>query len=623
MPEKTPTACSIQYRQARIRSIVATVGLVTTVTATLVLVATMVWRSRLGFDFTDEGYYLNFIANPRHFPVSPTQFAYIYHPLYRSLGQDIVALRQGNILISFCLAVVLNLCLLRCIGRQASTGGSWLSAASVATSIVAASSALIFVNFTSALWLPTPGYNSLIFQSLLIASIGLCLAEAQPSPASAAGWILIGVGGGLAFMAKPTSAAALGVLMPCSLTLAGKLNWRLLIVSILTCVLLVSALAWAIDASIIKFVEDLLQSVGTGHILLGDRGDILRVDPLDLHADDLIALAGLTVVLVLLLWINGSERRGWSIAGGIAILVCAAISLALVLGLLSPAVPATSHQGLQFLALIFAPLLCVAWPARRKCGASASRQRLSLAVFFAALPFVYVFGSTINYWLASQSAVFFWTLSGIAIMAPARPETDAWRRLSPLATVALAMTAVFVYRGMTTPYRQTHPLVADTEAVQTAGPAGRLLVSPDFASYINEVLGLSRDAGFTAGTPVIDLTGHYPGMLYLMAAMPAGAPWLIGGYPGSKTLAEKYLDRAACDELAGSWILTEPDGPRKLSPALLTQYGIDIQRDFAVVAVVDAPTASFPKSYKQQLLKPVRSRQDAVLACEAARARKE
>jgi hypothetical protein len=622
MPEKSSIVSSASYRPARGASIAATLSLAIAVTATIVLVATLLWRSRLGFDFTDEGYYLNFIANPWHFPVSPSQFGYIYHPLYLLLGRDIAALRQGNILISFCLAALACLCLLRGIGRKASTGRSWLSAASIATSIVAASSALVIVIVMSALWLPTPSYNSLVFQSLLIASIGLCLAEAKPSPASTAGWILIGIGGGLTFLAKPTSAAALGILMLGSLTLAGKLNWRMLAISVLICILLLSVVAWVIDGSVIKFVQDLFQSAASSRLLFGDnRDDILRLDPLDLKADDLRILAGLTILMVLLVWLTNS-KPGWSLVGAVAILAGAAICLALALGLLSLDVAATPNQGLQFLAAIFAALFSVALLWRRRSSSPFPRQRLSLALFFAALPFAYAFGSNVDYWLASQSAVFFWTLSAISIVAPASPETDIWRRLSPFALVTLAMTAVFVYRGMATPYRQTRPLTADAGAVQIAGSGARLLVSQDFAEYINAALRLSRDAGFKAGTPMIDLTGHYPGMLYIMAAKPVGVPWLLGGYPGSNALAEKYLNRVSCDELAESWILTEPDGLRKLSPGLLTPYGIELQRDYAIVAVLDSPTGTYPDSYKQQLLKPVRTRQEAVSACELARARK-
>ena len=256
---------------------------------------------------------------------------------------------------------------------------------------------------------------------------------------------------------------------------------------------------------------------------------------------------------------------------------------------------------------------------RRKFGSPISRQGLSLALFFAGLPFVYAFGTNSDYWLASQSAAFFWTLSGASMMASAGPETEIWRRLSPLAVITLAMTAVFVHQGTMTPYRQTRPLIADADAIQIAESGARLLVSHDFAEYINAALRLSRDAGFKTGTPMIDLSGHYPGLLFVMGAKPVGAAWLIGGYPGSHALAGKFLDRVSCEEFAKSWILTEPDGLRKLSADILKKYGIDIERNYTIVAVLDSPTGTYPDSYKQRLLKPMRTRQESVTACESAR----
>jgi hypothetical protein len=614
------SASPVRSAPARGAFVVETLALTLAVVATIQLVVTLLWRSHLGFDFTDEGYYLNLISNPWPFPVGSSQFGYIYHPLYQLLGGDIVLLRQGNILISFGLAVLTCLCLLRCIEREAWTGRSWLSVSSVGTSIVAASSALLIVLSVSAYWLPTPSYNSLAFQSLLIASIGFCLAEAKPSPISMIGWIVIGTGGGLSFMAKPTTAAALAVVMLCSLTIAGKLNWRMLATAVLTAVLLLSALALVIDGSIMTFVQDLSQAATRPQLLVGDaKPGIFRYDPLNLETDDLSFLAFLTTLIVLLIWLTCSERWGWSIAGAVATLACACISLAWVLGLLQAEGPHTAYRGFHFLAAIFAALLSVVLPWRGKFGRPFSRQGLSLALFFAGLPFVYVFGTNTDYWLASQSAAFFWTLSGASMMASAKPDADIWRRLSPLAVVALAMTTVFVQHGMMTPYRQTSPLIADADAIRIAESGARLLVSHDFAEYIDAALRESSDAGFKTRTPMIDLTGHYPGMLYVMGAKPVGAAWLIGGYPGSYALVTKFLDRVSCDEFAESWILTEPDGPRKLSPDILKKYGIDIESNYSIAAVLDSPTGTYPNSYKQQLLKPMRTRRESIAACQTAR----
>ena len=60
--------------------------------------------SAYGIDFTDESFYLVWIANPFLYEGSTSQFGFVYHPLYSLLGSDIANLRQANILITFGLA---------------------------------------------------------------------------------------------------------------------------------------------------------------------------------------------------------------------------------------------------------------------------------------------------------------------------------------------------------------------------------------------------------------------------------------------------------------------------------------------------------------------------------------
>ena len=105
---------------------------------------------------------------------------------------------------------------------------------------------------------------------------------------------------------------------------------------------------------------------------------------------------------------------------------------------------------------------------------------------------------------------------------------------------------------------------------------------------------------------MLDLTGHYPGALYALNANAIGRPWMIGDYPGSDQLAFAALDRVPRGLLRRAWILTEPAGPRKLSPDILKRYGIDLAKDYTEVGSIDSPTGSYTDSYKQHLLKPAK-----------------
>ena len=100
-------------------------ALATAVVASLALVSSVLWRSYFGYDFTDEGYYLNWISNPWIYKASVSQFGFMYHPLYRLVGGDLPLLRQCNIFIIFGLAWILCLVLLRSIAKENASSERW------------------------------------------------------------------------------------------------------------------------------------------------------------------------------------------------------------------------------------------------------------------------------------------------------------------------------------------------------------------------------------------------------------------------------------------------------------------------------------------------------------------
>ena len=67
-------------------------GLVTTIA----ILGWMMMLARRGIDFSDEGYHLNFIANPGIYSASVTQFGFFYHPLFELVSENLERLRQCN-----------------------------------------------------------------------------------------------------------------------------------------------------------------------------------------------------------------------------------------------------------------------------------------------------------------------------------------------------------------------------------------------------------------------------------------------------------------------------------------------------------------------------------------------
>lgn len=589
--------------------------------ATLAFLGKLLMRSNLGFDFSDEGLYLNWISHPSNFRISLTQFGYIYHPLYELTGSSVALLRQSNVLISFFLAITSCLCLLR---RCALDAGARLTLSwpLIGLSIVAASTSQLILVFASTFWFPTPSYNSLTFHALLVTAIGFCLAENGPSRASVTGWLLIGIGGFLAFMGKPTSAFVLGVATLLGLVIGQRLTLRMTAIAIAACFLLLGTYAWLVGGTVERFILDLRQSIEASSILESKHSlsGLFRFDEFHMAFREICILAAVVLWIVSLTLSTYSNRLAVRFTAAIALWVLIGIAFALSTGRFSPTFQDTDFQGVQFLALLIAGMICFA--ANRLFGVNStlSRQQVAAAVFFALLPLSFTAGTANNYWRIAPSAAFFFTLSSFSLIGASDWVQSSWSRLLPLALSSMVMTIVIVEHGMEHPYRDPVPLTSSTVSVRMGEAGKMLLVNPSFATYLETLRQLSSKAGFQPGTPAIDLTGHYPGSLHAIGAKPVGAPWLIGGYPGSDQLAAFNLDLVACQELVRSWVLTEPDGPLRLSPDLLKRYGIDLQRDFEVLGTLDAPIGGFPKSYQQELLKPKLASREALSACENARA---
>jgi hypothetical protein len=149
-----------------------------------------------------------------------------------------------------------------------------------------------------------------------------------------------------------------------------------------------------------------------------------------------------------------------------------------------------------------------------------------------------------------------------------------------------------------------------------------LILSQEFADYLDQVNRAASEKGLQRGAPMIDLTGHYPGTLYALGAKTLGEVWAAGGYKGSNNFATLALDRESCAEMSNAWILIEPSGPRTLTPSIMSRYGADIQRDYEVAGTFQSPTGAYPKSYAQYLLKPTRPSGEAEAACEQQKASK-
>jgi hypothetical protein len=582
----------------------------------------VLWYSRYGIDFTDEGFYLVWMSNPFIYSVSTTQFGFIYHPLYELLDGNIAALRQANILITFCLSWVLcNVFLKTVFANQSLQRMPRLIISGAIATTTAASLVL------AGLWIPTPSYNSLALQALLIAAAGLLLSNKHASRASIIGWFLIGAGGWLAFMAKPTTAAALGLCAGIYLLFAGKLSPRLLAISVATALGFIVLSALAIDGSIIAFIDRLKGGLELVRILGGSHTteQLLRLGDFQFGERGKFILVACTTVFFSAAYFSQANMKVLVHGGTMLSIVFALASLVIVLGLTHKTLDVGQFQGLLIWSAPFATILAGFSIYRFKGFVQITRAKWALALTFLALPYVYAFGTNNNYWISGALAGIFWVLAGLVLLNPIAPNRKFSALLLPLGLALQMITVAIVHSGIESPYRQPQPLRENDYQLEIGRPGSTLVLSKGFGRYLVEAIGLAKQAGFKQGVPMIDLTGQSPGILYAIGATNIGQAWTVGGYPGSDAVAVAMLKKVTCQELGTAWLLVEPEGPKKISAEVLLSFDANLDTDFEIVGTFKTAEGAggYNEARIQQLLKPVRFFEKAVSACSAGRTPKQ
>ena len=130
-------------------------------------------------------------------------------------------------------------------------------------------------------------------------------------------------------------------------------------------------------------------------------------------------------------------------------------------------------------------------------------------------------------------------------------------------------------------------------------------------------------ASFQAGTPIIDMTGISPGVLYAIGAKAIGQAWMIGRPLGSNDMAQAMLNMVSCADISEAWLLIDPDSPVRLSLTILDNFGISFEQDFEMAAELSIPSTNLVRRgvplHRLQLWKPTRPIQYATAACEKKR----
>lgn len=147
-----------------------------------------------------------------------------------------------------------------------------------------------------------------------------------------------------------------------------------------------------------------------------------------------------------------------------------------------------------------------------------------------------------------------------------------------------------------------------------------MVLSETYSDYVSSAVAIAQEAGFEPNTPVIDLSGQSPGILYAFGAENIGQAWTIGGYPGSLRLAQASLARTPCWKIANAWILFEPEGPRSIPAELMAGLGADFPGGYEHAGTWQTAEGAGGYAYRrtQKLYKPLKPQQ-TMMACQMLR----
>lgn len=606
--QSIPASRTTDRTQAQVEWLLAAV----TFAGALGILGWLLWYGRYGFDFTDEGFYLNWMRRPFNYAASTTQFGFVYHPLYLLVGKSIVGLRQANIALTAALGLVAGWQLLTRVAGMDGTRPFVRLAIAAACSVAG----LISLMFAG-MWLPTPSYNTLVFHGLLVTMIGVFSVAGEGGEQSVIGWIAIGIGGWLTFMGKPTSAAALAIVVALYVALAGK--WRPLppLVGAATAAALLLISAFLIDGSVTGFIHRLSEGARIGTLLDGGKNhsNLLRFDELILDRKTWIdmSIASATAALSLVVIWTGTllQRRAIADLLACAVIVC---GVARIFRFAMPAGPEPELYKALLLSALCAGLALVAllWGAvTQKVPAW---RHFVLVVVLVVMPYAFAFGTTNNYWLLMATGGIFCVYAGVLLVSAMLPQEEAARVLLLEGLAIQCVVFMLLSGGLSTPYRQPNPLHQNDASVEIAGMQAKLVLARSSADYLASAERIAKAHGFVAGTPMLDLSGRTPGLVYALGGNAVGLPWTLGGYPGTAAFVAQSFRQVPCAEFERVWLLTEPGSISKVPPEAAASIGVDMDRDFEAIGSFQTPYGG-----TQYLLRPRRSAEAARAACEAAR----
>jgi len=561
-------------------------------------------NSSRGFDITDESYYVLWASQPEHVLASTTQFGCYTGLLYQLSGKNIAVFRIMGILMLAGIAGLFSVALENYWASSSDKGLNTRNRWKVIT-LISISTLAYYKS-----WLITPSYNWLALLSVLIVGTGLLRATTDNQQYRVlrrsqfcilTDGLVVGLGGGLAFMAKPTSALLLAVTAVFWIgvhSLRCKLKLFILVAICASCLFLLMH-AVVFKGGIIPFYFELRDGLEFGRIL--GRGH--SMGSLFLQAvDDFkqiparvfrITPTGFLLFPVVLSAVWWMKRQGQeTLAKFIHSVFLISFNLFIWYQLWETGQWSIKRIGFGGIALSLALLssalltLCTWKKSTGESGLITFKRMVIVYVFLFMLAVAMAFGSANG--IVKQMSFAYVFLAAGAIYIAFWIDQHVDRKIFGSMILFLVSVSVLIVLMLAfkNPYRLPGTISEQVVKSSFLTDSGSLMVDSSTAVYISGLKRIAQEAGWEPGTPLIDLTGGSPGATVILDGRIVGLPWLIGGYKGSNEFVKTLLKIVAESVQKKAWVLTAPEGKRSLSNKILSGINLNFPEGYVAVGKV-------------------------------------
>jgi hypothetical protein len=547
-----------------------------------------------GIDFSDEGRHLNEIKYASSYSWSASQYGSLIHPIAEFFDYNILYLRIFNLALTFFLSFwVFQIQFSK--SKSLDSQGKYFS---LLCSAVFGLMGLTFFN----VWLPTPSYYSLTFQSLMLYWISFKLLNLENvSTLNLLSIIFLSFTSSIVFLSKPTTFFVVWAIAMVSIWLytAKKAKYSIYYNLFLLLFLFISSQIY-FGNPISLFNRILAASHFMG---IQDPAyrleNVFRLDSFPFPWD-LLALIYLFTALL----------------GGIVVLrfkpwfyLKTIIYIFLIFSFFMVTYLFVSNFNFDSnpIILLVAPFFFAINIILLSSGPIFPPREFVINSFLMLIPLAYALGGNGNLWTTSTQAIFFFVVFAWWLITKIKLSNVVRQSQFLILALSTTLSICTIEYGLSHPYRQIESLSLQKITASFDDSLNGVKLSNQIKSSFDQVYKSADKARLPRGLSIIDLTGQSPLTLFALNAYPVGNPWMVGGYAGSNSLAIEVLEDVGCKTLNESWLLIEPNGPRSLDVnAVLGAFGLNLQNySFAASWYTPIGAGGYIESRLQKLYKPL------------------